>query len=112
MAQKDNGFSLQNFFQEIELIRSSRDEQVKEAMFFNQKLEKELRRSQEALFSLEDGNRKLKREQGEMRKKVEDARQAVLNSLGKVKELEVKANRVPLLQRRIQQLESELLYFR
>ncbi|XP_048879298.1 EF-hand and coiled-coil domain-containing protein 1 isoform X1 [Brienomyrus brachyistius] len=112
VAQKDNGFSLQNFFREIELMRSSRDEQVKEAMFFNQKLEKELQRSQEALLSLEDSNRKLKREQAEMRKKVEDARQAVLSSLGKVKELEAKANHVPLLQRRIQQLESELLYFR
>ncbi|MBN3297762.1 EFCC1 protein, partial [Amia calva] len=67
--------------------------------------------SQDALATLEDCNRSLKREQGEMRKKVEDARQAVLSSLGKVKELEAKANHVPLLQRHIQQLESELIYY-
>ncbi|XP_066553892.1 EF-hand and coiled-coil domain-containing protein 1 [Amia ocellicauda] len=104
--------NLQSFLREVELIRSSRDGQIEEAMRFNQELEKELRRSQDALATLEDCNRSLKREQGEMRKKVEDARQAVLSSLGKVKELEAKANHVPLLQRHIQQLESELIYYR
>ncbi|KAK1147051.1 EF-hand and coiled-coil domain-containing protein 1-like [Acipenser oxyrinchus oxyrinchus] len=69
-------------------------------------------RSQEALFILEDCNRNLKREQADMRKKVEDARQAVHSSLGKVKDLEAKANHVPLLQRHVQQLESELNYYR
>ncbi|MBN3325337.1 EFCC1 protein, partial [Atractosteus spatula] len=68
--------------------------------------------SQEALLTLEDCNRTLKHEQAEMRKKVEDARQAVLSSLGKVKELEAKANHMPLLQRHILQLESELIYYR
>uniref|UniRef100_A0A669P331 EF-hand and coiled-coil domain containing 1 n=1 Tax=Phasianus colchicus TaxID=9054 RepID=A0A669P331_PHACC len=75
-------------------------------------LERELKSSQEALVSLEDCNRNLKREQAEMRKKVEEARQAVRNSLGKVKELEVKANEVPHLQVYIQQLESELQHYR
>ncbi|MGH0154493.1 UNVERIFIED_CONTAM: hypothetical protein FKN15_027612 [Acipenser sinensis] len=103
---------LQSFLQEIELIRSSRDGQIEEAMRFNQELEKELGRSQEALLILEDCNRNLKREQADMRKKVEDARQAVHSSLGKVKELEAKANHVPLLQRHVQQLESELNYYR
>uniref|UniRef100_W5N9G7 EF-hand and coiled-coil domain containing 1 n=1 Tax=Lepisosteus oculatus TaxID=7918 RepID=W5N9G7_LEPOC len=77
-----------------------------------EELAKELRRSQEALLTLEDCNRTLKHEQAEMRKKVEDARQAVLSSLGKVKELEAKANHMPLLQRHILQLESELIYYR
>ncbi|XP_061076376.1 EF-hand and coiled-coil domain-containing protein 1 [Conger conger] len=104
--------SLQSFLREIELLRSSRDGQIEEAILFNKKLERELRRSQEALLSLENCNRKLKKEQTAMRRKVEEARHAVLSGLGKVKELEVKANHVPLLQRHVQQLESELRYYR
>uniref|UniRef100_A0A8C9QXK4 EF-hand and coiled-coil domain containing 1 n=1 Tax=Scleropages formosus TaxID=113540 RepID=A0A8C9QXK4_SCLFO len=74
-------------------------------------LETELRSSQDALLALEDGNRQLKREQALMRRRVEEARQALLGSLAKVKELETKAGRVPLLQRRIRHLETELLHF-
>ncbi|XP_062441791.1 EF-hand and coiled-coil domain-containing protein 1 [Rhea pennata] len=103
---------LQSILKEVELIRSSRDGQIEEAIRFNQELERELKSSQEALVNLEDCNRNLKREQAEMRKKVEEARHAVLNSLGKVKELEVKANEVPHLQIYIQQLESELQHYR
>ncbi|XP_025922185.1 EF-hand and coiled-coil domain-containing protein 1 [Apteryx rowi] len=103
---------LQSVLKEVELIRSSRDGQIEEAIRFNQELERELKSSQEALVNLEDCNRNLKREQAEMRKKVEEARHAVLNSLGKVKELEVKANEVPHLQIYIQQLESELQHYR
>uniref|UniRef100_A0A674IZQ4 EF-hand and coiled-coil domain containing 1 n=1 Tax=Terrapene triunguis TaxID=2587831 RepID=A0A674IZQ4_9SAUR len=84
----------------------------KKAIRVNQELQKELRSSQEAIVTLEDCNRNLKREQAEMRKKVEEARHAVLNSLGKVKELEAKANKVPHLQIYIQELESELQYYR
>uniref|UniRef100_A0A8B9GGJ7 EF-hand and coiled-coil domain containing 1 n=1 Tax=Amazona collaria TaxID=241587 RepID=A0A8B9GGJ7_9PSIT len=79
---------------------------------FVPELERELKSSQEALVNLEDCNRNLKREQAEMRKKVEEARHAILSSLGKVKELEVKANEVPHLQGYIQQLESELRHYR
>ncbi|XP_064310387.1 EF-hand and coiled-coil domain-containing protein 1 isoform X1 [Phalacrocorax carbo] len=103
---------LQSVLKEVELIRSSRDGQIEEAIRFNQELERELKSSQEAVVNLEDCNRNLKREQAEMRKKVEEARHAVLNSLGKVKELEVKANEVPHLQTYIQQLESELQHYR
>ncbi|XP_027558922.1 EF-hand and coiled-coil domain-containing protein 1 [Neopelma chrysocephalum] len=103
---------LQSVLKEMELIRSSRDGQIEEAIRFNQELERELKSSQEALVSLEDCNRNLKREQAEMRRKVEEARHAVLNSLGKVRELEVKANEVPRLQTHIQQLESELQHYR
>uniref|UniRef100_A0A8C3TZM3 EF-hand and coiled-coil domain containing 1 n=1 Tax=Catharus ustulatus TaxID=91951 RepID=A0A8C3TZM3_CATUS len=72
----------------------------------------ELQSSQEALVSLEDCNRNLKREQAEMRRKVEEARHTVLTSLGKVKELEVRANEVPHLQGYIQHLESQLQHYR
>ncbi|XP_038005388.1 EF-hand and coiled-coil domain-containing protein 1 isoform X2 [Motacilla alba alba] len=103
---------LQSVLEEMELIRSSRDGQIEEAIRFSQELEKELKSSQEALVSLEDCNRNLKREQAEMRRKVEEARHAVLNSLGKVKELEVRAKEVPHLQIHIQQLESQLQHYR
>ncbi|XP_071399242.1 EF-hand and coiled-coil domain-containing protein 1-like [Centroberyx affinis] len=104
--------SLQSIIHEIELLRSSRDRQVEEAMLCNQRLEKELRSSKEAVVALEDCNRALKREQVGMRRKVEEARQALLSGLGKVKELESKASHVPALQRHVLQLESELLYYR
>ncbi|KAM4613850.1 EF-hand and coiled-coil domain-containing protein 1 [Polymixia lowei] len=104
--------SLQSIIHEIEVLRSSRDLQIEEAMVCNKKLEHELQASKEAGIALEDCNRALKREQVGMRRKVEEARQAVLSGLGKVKELEAKASHVPVLQRHVLQLESELLYYR
>eukprot|EP00064_Thunnus_orientalis_P003707 superscaffoldBa00000314_g3718 len=104
--------SLQNIIHEIELLQNSRDQQVEEAMLCNQRLEQELWSSKETVAALEDCNRVLKKEQVGMRRKVEEARQALLSGLGKVKELEAKASHVPALQRHILQLESELLYYR
>ncbi|KPP74843.1 hypothetical protein Z043_105962, partial [Scleropages formosus] len=92
--------------------RGCGDEPPGETLLFRQALETELRSSQDALLALEDGNRQLKREQALMRRRVEEARQALLGSLAKVKELETKAGRVPLLQRRIRHLETELLHCR
>lgn len=103
---------LQNIIHEIELLRSSRDRQLEEVMLCNQRLEQELWSSKETVAALEDCNQVLKREQVDMRRKVEEARQVLLNSMEKVKELETKASHVPALQRHILQLESELLYFR
>ncbi|XP_053932935.1 EF-hand and coiled-coil domain-containing protein 1 [Cuculus canorus] len=103
---------LQSVLKEKELVQSSRDGQIEEAIRLNQELERELKSSREALFNLQDCNRSLKREQAEMRRKVEEARRVVLNSLGKVKELEVKANEVPHLELYIQQLESQLQQYR
>ncbi|XP_051528790.1 EF-hand and coiled-coil domain-containing protein 1-like isoform X1 [Myxocyprinus asiaticus] len=103
---------IQSFLKEMEFIRSSRDGQIEEAMLFNQKLEQELRVAREAVLMLEECNRTLKKEQVEMRKRVEEARQAVLSGLKKVKELETKASHVPVLQRNVQQLEMELLFYR
>ncbi|XP_074054494.1 EF-hand and coiled-coil domain-containing protein 1 [Macrotis lagotis] len=103
---------LQNMLKEVELIRSSRDGQIEEAIQVNQELAKELRQCQEALATSEDCNRHLKKEQAEMRKKVEEARQAVLSGLGKVRELEAQATQVLHLQMCVQQLELELQYYR
>lgn len=103
---------LQNIIDEIELLRSSRDQQVDEIMLCNQRLEQELWSSKETVAALEDSNQALKSEQAGMRKKVEEARQVLLSSMEKVKELETKANHVPALERRVLQLESELLFLR
>ncbi|XP_068939882.1 EF-hand and coiled-coil domain-containing protein 1 [Petaurus breviceps papuanus] len=103
---------VQSVLKEVELIRSSRDGQIEEAIQVNQELAKELRQCQEALAASEDCNRHLKKEQAEMRKKVEEARQAVLSGLGKVRELEAQATQVLHLQMCVQQLELELQYYR
>ncbi|XP_049894736.1 EF-hand and coiled-coil domain-containing protein 1 isoform X2 [Epinephelus moara] len=104
--------NLQKIIHEVELLQSSRDQQVEETLLCNENLEQELWRSKETVAALEDCNQALKREQVGMRRKVEEARQALLSGLGKVKELEAKASHVPVLQRHILQLESELLYYR
>ncbi|XP_052357310.1 EF-hand and coiled-coil domain-containing protein 1 [Oncorhynchus keta] len=103
---------LRSLVHEIDPIHSSRNGQVEEAILFNKKLEQELRSSREAVSELEGCNRALQVEQGDMRRKVEDARQALVSGMGKVKELEAKASRVPVLQRHIKQLEQEIRYYR
>lgn len=103
---------LQNIIDEIELLRSSRDQQVDEIMQCNQRLEQELWSSKETVAALEESNQALKSEQAGMRRKVEEARQVLLSSMEKVKELEAKANHVPALERHILQLESELLFLK
>ncbi|XP_029007764.1 EF-hand and coiled-coil domain-containing protein 1 [Betta splendens] len=104
--------SLQKIIHEIDALQSSRDRQVEEAMLCNQRLEQELWSSKETVAALEDCNRGLKREQAGMRRKVEEARQALLSGLAKVKDLEARASHVPALQRHVVELESELLYYR
>ncbi|KAI4875083.1 hypothetical protein NFI96_033377 [Prochilodus magdalenae] len=102
--------SFQGFLREMELAQVG---QVEEALLLKQKkLEQDLRGSQDAMLMLEECNRTLKKEHMEMRKKVEEARQALFSGLAKVKELEAKASQIPTLQRHVQQLEMELLYYR
>ncbi|XP_013877732.1 EF-hand and coiled-coil domain-containing protein 1 [Austrofundulus limnaeus] len=106
MSLKSSPKSFQNFIHDTEHLWRSREQQVEDAVLRNQRLEQEL------WSTLEDRNRALMREQAGMRRKVEEARQALLTGLSKVKELEVKAAYVPALQRQIVQLESELIYYR
>lgn len=101
---------LQNFRTETEQAQNA--DQVENVLLLNKKLEQGLHVSRDAVLLLEERNRTLKKEQAEMRKKVEEARQALLSGLAKVKELEAKASHVPILQRHVQQLEMELLYYR
>uniref|UniRef100_A0A3P9Q8J2 EF-hand and coiled-coil domain containing 1 n=1 Tax=Poecilia reticulata TaxID=8081 RepID=A0A3P9Q8J2_POERE len=110
-SSNSNLKSLQNLIHEIEYLHSSREWQVEETVSRNQRLEQELWSCKEAVAALEDSNRLLKTEQASMRRKVEEARQALLSGLEKVKDLEAKASRVPALQRHVVQMESELLYY-
>lgn len=103
---------LQNFIHEMELLQSSRDRRVEETMLCNKRLEQELWSSKETVAALEEHNQSLTREQAGMRRKVEEARQVLLSSMDKVKELETKASHVPALQRHILQLESEIRFYR
>uniref|UniRef100_A0A3B3VVZ2 EF-hand and coiled-coil domain containing 1 n=1 Tax=Poecilia latipinna TaxID=48699 RepID=A0A3B3VVZ2_9TELE len=110
-SSNSNLKSLQNLIHEIEYLHCSREWQVEETVSLNQRLEQELWSCKEAVAALEDSNRLLKKEQASMRRKVEEARQALLSGLEKVKDLEAKASRVPALQRHVVQMESELLYY-
>ncbi|KAJ3602580.1 hypothetical protein NHX12_030332 [Muraenolepis orangiensis] len=99
--------SLQSLIQEVEELRSSTDLRMEEVVLCNQRLEQEVRSSRDAVATLEDSNRTLKREQAGTRKRMEEARQALLSGLGKVKQLEAQAEHVPVLQRHVLQLEAE-----
>eukprot|EP00062_Callorhinchus_milii_P017631 gi/632970237/ref/XP_007901537.1/ PREDICTED: EF-hand and coiled-coil domain-containing protein 1 isoform X1 [Callorhinchus milii] len=85
---------------------------MQEALRLSQEMERELRRSEEALLTLEESNRRLEREQLDTRQRVGKARQAVLRSFQKVKELESQAKEVPSLQRSVLQLQCQLRYYR
>ncbi|XP_041447005.1 EF-hand and coiled-coil domain-containing protein 1-like [Xenopus laevis] len=94
--------------QRVSLIQNSSDVQIQELIRINQELEEELGRSQECLARGEELSRRMKEEQVEMRRRAGEARQVVLTCFTKVKELEEKSNKVPLLQMRLKQLEMEL----
>uniref|UniRef100_A0A8C6TV80 EF-hand and coiled-coil domain containing 1 n=1 Tax=Neogobius melanostomus TaxID=47308 RepID=A0A8C6TV80_9GOBI len=72
----------------------------------------ELWSCRETMTALEDCNRTLKKEQVAMRRKVEEARQALLSALSKVKELESQASHVPVLKGHVAQLQTQLQYYR
>ncbi|XP_077890036.1 EF-hand and coiled-coil domain-containing protein 1 isoform X1 [Ictidomys tridecemlineatus] len=73
---------------------------------------RELRQAQGALAAAEARAGRLQQGQAEVRRRAEEARQAVLRSLSRVRELEALAQQVPSLQRWVQQLEAELQRYR
>uniref|UniRef100_A0A8C3YN04 EF-hand and coiled-coil domain containing 1 n=1 Tax=Catagonus wagneri TaxID=51154 RepID=A0A8C3YN04_9CETA len=73
---------------------------------------RELRQARGALAAAEAHAGRLRRGQAEVRRRAEEARQAVLRSLGRVRELEVLAQQVPGLQRWVRRLEGELRRYR
>ncbi|XP_056380190.1 EF-hand and coiled-coil domain-containing protein 1 [Hyla sarda] len=97
---------------EINVIQSTEDGQIEEVIKVKKDFEEKLSKTQKVLVYLEESNQQLLKEQAEMRRKVEDARQAVLASYSKVKDLEEKSRNVPVLQMHIDQLETQLQYYR
>ncbi|XP_007897800.2 EF-hand and coiled-coil domain-containing protein 1 [Callorhinchus milii] len=94
-----------SLLRELELIRSSRDGQISEAMRFNQQVEEELKETQGRLLKWEQWLR-------EMRRKAEEGRRALVMGLETVKDLESRANLVPDLRSKVLQLELELNGYR
>ncbi|XP_042638219.1 EF-hand and coiled-coil domain-containing protein 1 [Orycteropus afer afer] len=72
----------------------------------------ELRQARGALAAAEAHAGRLRQGQAEVRRRAEEARQAVLRSLCRVRELEALAQQVPGLQCWVQQLEAELQRYR
>ncbi|XP_073430373.1 EF-hand and coiled-coil domain-containing protein 1 [Dendrobates tinctorius] len=97
---------------EINVIQGSKDGQTEDASKMKKDLEEKLSKTEKVLVYLEESNQQLLKEQTEMRRKVEDARQAVLACYSKVKDLEEKSSKVPILQMHIDQLETKLQYYR
>jgi len=109
---EDDLSSLQTLIREVEVLRDSADHRMDEVTLCNRRLEQEVRSAREAAAALDERNRALKREQAGTRRGMEEARQAVLSGLAKVKQLEAQAGHVPALQRHVLQLEAELCYYR
>ncbi|XP_064156571.1 EF-hand and coiled-coil domain-containing protein 1-like [Anguilla rostrata] len=96
-----------DLLRELELIRASRDGQLAEAMRFNQRLEAELGAANEESRRLEGAVLRLQRENGQMKRKAEEARSALSRGLDRVREIQEQARLVPPLQARVRQLEAD-----
>ncbi|XP_070703536.1 EF-hand and coiled-coil domain-containing protein 1 [Pempheris klunzingeri] len=97
---------------ELKLIRSSRDGQLEEAIKFNKHLEEELRWSYQEVRKLKGVESTLRKENAHIRRRAEEAREALSMGLQRVRMIQEQAQCVPQLQSRITQLESELQLYR
>ncbi|XP_077429748.1 EF-hand and coiled-coil domain-containing protein 1 [Vanacampus margaritifer] len=97
---------------ELQLIRSSRDGQLEEAIKFNQRLEEELRWAYQEVSKLQGVESALRRENIQIRRRAEEAREALSLGLERVRMIQEQAESVPQLQSRIERLESELQQYR
>ncbi|XP_051931098.1 EF-hand and coiled-coil domain-containing protein 1 [Hippocampus zosterae] len=97
---------------ELQLIRSSRDGQLEEAIKFNEHLEEELRWAYQEVSKLHRVESALRRENIQIRRRAEEAREALSMGLEQVRMIQEQAESVPQLRSRINQLESELQQYR
>ncbi|XP_058487943.1 EF-hand and coiled-coil domain-containing protein 1 isoform X2 [Solea solea] len=97
---------------ELRLIRSSRDGQLEEAIKFNECLEKELRWAYQEVRKLQGVESALRKENTQIRRRAEEAREALSLGLQRVRLIQEQAQTVPQLQSRITQLETELHLYR
>lgn len=106
---KRKGMDLQR---ELDLIRSSRDGQLQEAMRYSQQLEEELRMAHRQAELLEEAAGRLRKERAQMRTRMEEARAALASGLQRVEGLQGQASQVAPLQERIHQLQMDLNHIR
>uniref|UniRef100_A0A3P9IDA7 Uncharacterized protein n=1 Tax=Oryzias latipes TaxID=8090 RepID=A0A3P9IDA7_ORYLA len=97
---------------ELKLIRSSRDGQLEEAIKFNQRLEEELHWAYQEVRKLQRMESSLRKENIQIRRRAEEAREALRVGLQRVRLIQEQAQSVPQLQSRISQLETELQQYR
>uniref|UniRef100_A0A3Q3AYT5 Uncharacterized protein n=1 Tax=Kryptolebias marmoratus TaxID=37003 RepID=A0A3Q3AYT5_KRYMA len=97
---------------ELKLIRSSRDGQLEEAIRFNKHLEEELQWAYQKVRKLQGMESSLRKENFQMRKRAEEAREALRLGLQRVRLIQEQAQSVPQLKSKITQLEDELLQYR
>ncbi|KAM4740533.1 EF-hand and coiled-coil domain-containing protein 1 isoform 2-T2 [Anableps anableps] len=97
---------------ELKLIRSSRDGQLEEAIKFNERLEEELQWAYQEVRKLQGMESSLRRENSQIRKRAEEAREALSLGLQRVRLIQEQAQFVPQLQSKITNLETELLRYR
>ncbi|XP_070815556.1 EF-hand and coiled-coil domain-containing protein 1 [Chaetodon trifascialis] len=97
---------------ELKLIRASRDGQLDEAIRFNERLEEELRWAYQEVCKLQGVESALRKENAHIRRRAEEAREALSVGLQRVRMIQEQAQSVPQLQLRITQLESELHQYR
>nr|XP_040060425.1 EF-hand and coiled-coil domain-containing protein 1 isoform X2 [Gasterosteus aculeatus aculeatus] len=97
---------------ELKLIRSSRDGQLEEAMKFNQRLEEEVRWAHQEVRKLHAAELALRKENAHIRRRAEEAREALSLGLQRVRMMQEEAQSVPQLQCKITQLEAELHQYR
>ncbi|XP_041834450.1 EF-hand and coiled-coil domain-containing protein 1 [Melanotaenia boesemani] len=97
---------------ELKLIRSSRDGQLEEAIKYNERLEEELQWAFREVHRLQGVESSLRKENAQIRRRAEEAREALSLGLQRVQLIQEQARSVPQLQSRITDLETELLQYR
>ncbi|XP_068567937.1 EF-hand and coiled-coil domain-containing protein 1 [Cebidichthys violaceus] len=97
---------------ELKLIRASRDGQLEEAMKFNERLEEELRWAYQEVRKLHGAESALRKENAHIRRRAEEAREALSLGLQRVRTIQEQARSVPQLQARVARLEAELHQYR
>ncbi|XP_047439435.1 EF-hand and coiled-coil domain-containing protein 1 [Mugil cephalus] len=97
---------------ELKMIRTSRDGQLEEAIKYNEHLEEELHWAYQEVRKLQRVESALRKENAQIRRRAEEAREALSLGLQRVRLIQEQAQSVPQLQSRITQLESELHQYR
>lgn len=97
---------------ELKLIRSSRDGQLEEAIKYSRHLEEELQWAYQEVRKLQAVQSSLRRDNSQIRRRAEEAREALTLGLERVRLIQEQAQSVPQLHSKITKLETELLRYR